>query len=75
MSSSKHHTQQDIGMRLMVGFNGITLEEELKHLIRDFHVGGVVIFKRNVVSPEQLQTLLTGAQEYAQDGKAPLGGH
>ena len=67
MISSKHDPRQDLGMRLMVGFNGITLEEELKYLIREFHVGGVVIFKRNVVSPEQLQALLTGAQEYAQE--------
>ncbi len=51
----------------MVGFGGTTLEEELKYLIRAFHIGGVVIFKRNVTGPEQLQALLTEAQEYARE--------
>ena len=61
----------------MVGFRGATLEEELKSLIRDFHIGGVVIFKRNVQSPEQLQALLAEAQEYAREevGRGTLGGH
>jgi beta-N-acetylhexosaminidase len=51
----------------MVGFSGMTLEEELKSLIRDFQVGGVVLFKRNVAGPEQLQTLVADAQEYARE--------
>jgi beta-N-acetylhexosaminidase len=67
MISPKHRTEENIGMHLMVGFNGTTLEEELKYLIRDFHIGGVVIFKRNVASQEQLQTLLTDAQKYTQE--------
>lgn len=49
----------------MVGFHGTALEEELRLLITDFQIGGIVLFKRNVASPEQLTTLLTEAQEYA----------
>lgn len=67
MISMKHGTREDVGIHLMVGFGGTTLEEELKYLIRDFHIGGVVIFKRNVASREQLQSLLIDAQKYAQE--------
>jgi beta-N-acetylhexosaminidase len=61
----KQRLRKDIGIHLMVGFNGTRLEEELKSIIKDFHIGGVVIFRRNIESPEQLQTLLAEAQELA----------
>ena len=67
MNLPKHHTQQEVGVHLMVGFGGTTLEEELKYLIRAFHIGGLVIFKRNVAGPEQLQALLTEVQAYARE--------
>jgi beta-N-acetylhexosaminidase len=67
MILKKHRWGKDVGIHLMVGFSGTVLEEELKSLIRDFHIGGVVIFRRNVESPEQLQTLLTDAQEFASE--------
>lgn len=62
-----HHPDRDFGRHLLVGFRGTTLEEELKLLINDFSIGGVVVFKRNVVSPEQLKTLLNDAQSYARE--------
>lgn len=70
MTSHLQSPERDLGRHLMVGFRGTSLEEELKFLIRDFHIGGVVIFKRNVESPEQLKTLLAEAQGYT---RATLG--
>jgi beta-N-acetylhexosaminidase len=67
MTLEQHRRHANIGRHLMVGFSGTTLEEELKFLIREFHVGGVVLFRRNVASPEQLQALVADAQEYAQE--------
>jgi beta-N-acetylhexosaminidase len=67
MITGEQHREKDIGVHLLVGFNGKTLDEELKSLIKDFHIGGVVIFKRNVQDPEQLQILLAEAQEFAQE--------
>ncbi len=55
----------DAGAHLLVGFRGITPEEELKSLIDDFHIGGIVLFRRNVESPEQLRDLLDNTQRYA----------
>jgi len=65
MIVQKHRWEKDIGMHLLVGFSGTTLEEELKSLIKDFRIGGVVIFRRNIESPEQLQTLLAETQQFA----------
>ena len=49
----------------MVGFRGVRFQEELERLIRDHHIGGAVLFKRNIESPEQLQELIRSAQECA----------
>jgi beta-N-acetylhexosaminidase len=65
MSGREARWFKDVGIHLMVGFGGTALGEELKSLIRDFHIGGVVLFRRNVEDPEQLQALLTDAQRFA----------
>jgi beta-N-acetylhexosaminidase len=61
----KHSCVKDVGIHMMVGFRGTVLEEELESLIKDFHIGGVVIFRRNVETPEQLCSLIANAQQFA----------
>jgi beta-N-acetylhexosaminidase len=46
--------RQQIGQLLMAGFNGTALPTELRALAREFSLGGVVFFKRNVEEPEQV---------------------
>ena len=58
---------EDPGIHLMVGFRGTTLEEELKLFIKDFKIGGICLFKRNIQSPSQLKTLLDEAQCFARE--------
>jgi beta-N-acetylhexosaminidase len=41
----------------MLGFDGIQIPPELHSLAREFDLGGVVLFKRNVDSPEQVAEL------------------
>lgn len=55
----------NVGIHLMVGFQGTTLDSALKALIRDYGIGGIVLFRRNIESSEQLQELVREAQEYA----------
>ena len=50
------------GIHLWVGFRGKTTDEELKFIIKDFGIGGVVLFRRNIEGPEQLHDLLEEAQ-------------
>lgn len=64
---------QLVGQRLMAGFRGTRISAELKHLIGDLRVGGIILFARNIETPEQLQLLCAEAQQYAADsGQPPL---
>lgn len=56
---------ESLGIHLMVGFQGVTMEQELRHLIREFQIGGIVLFRRNIESPPQVKALLEEVQLYA----------
>jgi beta-N-acetylhexosaminidase len=57
--------EQLAGQRLMVGFKGEVLDDDLRFLIRDMCVGGLILFKRNVSDPAQLSELCEAAQTCA----------
>ncbi len=46
-----------IGQLLIAGFGGHTLPVELRALAREFDLGGVILFSRNVAEPEQVAEL------------------
>ena len=58
--------EQLAGQRLMVGFEGLTLNDDLKFLIGEFKVGGVILFSINLESPAQIKDLCRAIQDYAQ---------
>lgn len=61
------------GQRLIAGFSGMVFDAELRTLIAEIKVGGLIFFKRNIVSPEQLAELCRRAQECARAcGQPPL---
>ncbi|KAJ5493168.1 hypothetical protein N7539_001914 [Penicillium diatomitis] len=49
----------------VVGFHGFTLSQEIKTLIHDFHIGGVILFSRNIKDAGQLQALTLSLQNEA----------
>ncbi len=53
---SRLHKQ--IGQLVMVGFAGLDIPPELRSLARDFDLGGVILFKRNVEEPAQVAELV-----------------
>ena len=57
--------EQLAGQRLMVGFKGEVLDDDLRFLIRDMCAGGLILFKRNVSDPAQLSELCEAAQTCA----------
>jgi len=59
------------GQRLMVGFDGTELGGDVKFLIKDLHVGGLILFTRNIASPEQVRHLCRSVQEYARSCGEP----
>ena len=65
--------EQLAGQRLMVGFHGKVLDDDLRFMIRDLRVGGLILFKRNVSDPSQVAELCEAAQAYAVDsGTSPI---
>ena len=49
--------RQRIGQLLIAGFGGEQIPIELRSLAREFSLGGVILFARNVVDPEQVAEL------------------
>ncbi len=57
----------------MTGFSGTELNAELKYLIGEIKVGGVILFSRNIRSPAQVRSLCQSIQDYAVScGQPPL---
>lgn len=56
-----------VGQRFMIGFDGLEASPDVKRLIREFGVGHVILFARNVASPEQVAGLSRELQETARD--------
>lgn len=59
------------GQRLMFGFEGQTLNAELKYLIKEYRVRGIILFRSNIKSAEQLRRLCMDARKYALDQGLP----
>ncbi|HEY5907197.1 MAG TPA: glycoside hydrolase family 3 N-terminal domain-containing protein, partial [Vicinamibacteria bacterium] len=55
------------GQRVMAGFEGHEASAEIKALIRGYGVTHVVLFARNVASPEQLAELVRELQSLARE--------
>jgi beta-N-acetylhexosaminidase len=52
-----------VGQLLMAGFTGTSLPVEIKALAREFSLGGIIFFGRNVVEPDQIADVAAEARE------------
>jgi len=65
MNVTEFSDEQLSGQRLMAGFDGTQLNENLKFLIKNLKIGGIILFRRNLISPDQIRKLCLDVQEYA----------
>ncbi len=63
--------EQLAGQRLIVGFDGDAFNDDLRTLIYDLKVGGVILFARNLGNPEQIRALCTAIQDCAKTASQP----
>src|ERR1700689_5335132 len=49
--------RRQVGQLLIAGFDGQVLPVELKSLSREFGLGGVILFARNIDQPEKVPNL------------------
>jgi beta-N-acetylhexosaminidase len=54
--------EEQIGQLFFIGLPGTEIDEETRKLIEEIQPGGIIIFGRNVESPEQLRKLLDDAR-------------
>jgi beta-N-acetylhexosaminidase len=59
--------RRQIGQLLIAGFHGGELPTELRSLAREFSLGGVILFARNIVEPEQVAELAFHASRLIPD--------
>ena len=60
-------TIRRVGQRFLVGFTGLEASSDVKRLIRDFALGNVILFARNVDQPEQVAELVRELQVHARE--------
>jgi beta-N-acetylhexosaminidase len=61
-----------VGQRFMVGFEGQAASPDVKALLREFQVGHVILFTRNVDRPEQVAELVRELQDVARQAGQEL---
>ncbi len=71
---TKHFTDEQLaGQRLMVGFEGLRFNDDLRTLIGELRVGGLILFKINIDAPDQVRRLCADCQAFAERcGQPPL---
>lgn len=65
VSESSMTSRDTIGQLLMVGFQGTELSQEFLDWSHECRPGGVILFSRNLVDPEQVARLTNALQENA----------
>lgn len=55
------------GEAFIVGFHGTTADVKITEMIRDYHVGGIILFSRNISNPQQLADLTDQLQQIAKE--------
>ena len=63
--------EQKIGQIMMIGFDGTTLTPELRRMVEETHVGGVILYERNADSPQQVAQLVSDLQQAARQSGHP----
>lgn len=66
---NKMTLKEKIGQIVHCGFSGPTSDENINNLIKEYHIGGVILFGRNITSSKQILELTQELQSYS---KIPL---
>jgi beta-N-acetylhexosaminidase len=64
---SMRDVRRHVGQMAIAGFAGDTIPPDLRALAREFDLGGIILFARNVVTPDQVADLAREAQTLAHE--------
>ncbi|WP_416420285.1 beta-N-acetylhexosaminidase [Priestia aryabhattai] len=57
--------EEKIGQLMIIGFQSGEMDEHVQTMIKDYHVGGIILFDRNMKSPAQVAELNNRLQQLA----------
>jgi len=60
-------TRRDVGQLLIGSFAGVSIPPELRSLAREFDLGGLILFGRNIEAPEQVSEVAAEAEALGRD--------
>ena len=63
---------EKVGQLLMIGIQGTELDADSRFMLSEYHIGGVILFDRNMKSQEQVRALNDSLQKNASDAGLPL---
>lgn len=58
---------QKIGQLLVVGFDGVEVNDHIRNVITNYHAGNIILFERNCQNPEQIFKLVQDLQKIAME--------
>ena len=62
-----------VGQLLMIGIHGTTLNDDAKFMLNEYHVGGIILFDRNMEFKDQVKTLIADINKAGKSaGLTPL---
>ena len=62
---------EKLGQMMMIGIQGTKVDDDSLYMLHQFHMGGVILFDRNMKSPEQVKQLTSDLQAQSNE-KVPL---
>ncbi|MFJ7934727.1 beta-N-acetylhexosaminidase [Sporosarcina sp. NPDC096371] len=68
----KMSVKEKIGQLLMIGVEGKSFSEEIDQLIRNYHVGGVILMGKNVSTTPEMLTFINAIKRANASNKIPL---
>ena len=62
---------EKLGQMMMIGIQGTKVDDDSLYILNQYHMGGVILFDRNMDSPEQVKQLTSDLQAQSNE-KVPL---
>lgn len=62
---------EKLGQMMMIGIQGTKVDDDSLYMLNQYHMGGVILFDRNMDSPEQVKQLTSDLQAQSNE-KVPL---
>ena len=63
---------EKVGQLVMIGIQGTELDADSRFMLTEYQIGGVILFDRNMKSPEQVRALNDALQKNASNAGLPL---